>query len=487
MREFRTGEKAPASGARKNVSPQRTFSRGNKPVPAGAARQENPLPSPGRIGAVCVLQRVLQEGEYAAMALNHYFASNPMPAVEKRFCANLAYTVLDQLIRIDYVLARYLHEPEALQVTARLILRCGVCQFLFMDRVPEAAAVNECVKLARYFHLEEMTSLVNAVLRSAARELKSFPWPGEEDGVRRLSVMTSTPVWLVEKLIAEYGAERAEKICAFRGEHAMVIRPNLTRMNTEAFEKMLAGKVWQTEKAPYVNAWTVRGISNAAQDRDYLEGNFSIEGVSSMLCAEAMQPKPGMQLLDCCAAPGGKTAYLAEMMHGTGRILAWDIHEHRVTLIQAMMKRLHLDNIRPAVRDATVWREELRGSFDGVLIDAPCSGLGVIEHKPDIKLRMTQQQVDELTKVQQKLLEVCSGYVRPGGTLVYSTCSILPEENENRVRRFLSEHPEFTAEPIALPQSAQALAEGKCGLQILSHEWQGIDGFYIARMVRKKG
>ena len=197
-----------------------------------------------------------------------------------------------------------------------------------------------------------------------------------------------------------------------------------------------------------------------------------------------MGVKRGQQVLDCCAAPGGKTCYLAEIMNGTGRIQAWDIHEHRVALIEAQARRLGLENIRPMVRDALKPREDLHETMDAVLLDAPCSGLGFMAQKPDIKLRVTEESVQELTDLQARLLDTVCAYVKPGGILVYSTCSILKDENERQAEHFLERHPEFeeTALPESIPESYRK-RKGR-GLQLLEHR-DGLEGFYLIRMRRK--
>ena len=205
-----------------------------------------------------------------------------------------------------------------------------------------------------------------------------------------------------------------------------------------------------------------------------------------MLACQAVNVKPGMQVLDCCAAPGGKTAYMAELMAGTGRVYAWDVHEHRVTLIRAMMRRLRLENVRPVVRDAALFKDDLAGTMDGVLLDAPCSGLGVMDNKPDIKYRATPESVKELTEIQEKLLDTCCQYVKRNGTLVYSTCSVLPEENGEQVKRFLEKHPEFAISP--LPETIDEKFRKEytdTGLQLLPHR-DGVEGFYICRMRRRE-
>lgn len=206
-----------------------------------------------------------------------------------------------------------------------------------------------------------------------------------------------------------------------------------------------------------------------------------------MLAACAVEAKPGMQVLDACAAPGGKSCLIAEMMRGAGRVYAWDLHEHRVEMIRAAAKRLELDNVRPQVRDAGKKLENMLLAMDAVLVDAPCSGLGVMGDKPDIKYRLSEETIDALVPVQRQILDACAAYVRPGGLLVYSTCTILPEENEEQVKAFLARHPEFEPETDAgfLPEAMRAhFRDGM--IQILPCR-DGAEGFFIARMRRKAG
>ena len=206
-----------------------------------------------------------------------------------------------------------------------------------------------------------------------------------------------------------------------------------------------------------------------------------------MLAARAVEVRPGMQVLDACAAPGGTSCLMAEAMQGSGRVYAWDLHDHRVELIRAAAKRLGLDNIRPQVRDASKPSENLVGTMDAVLVDAPCSGLGVMGDKPDIKYRLTDESIDALVPIQRSILDTCASYVRPGGLLVYSTCTILPEENGDQVADFLARHPEFEADAddAWLPEALrQRWSEGQ--IQILPSR-DGMDGFFSARLRRKVG
>jgi 16S rRNA (cytosine967-C5)-methyltransferase len=226
-------------------------------------------------------------------------------------------------------------------------------------------------------------------------------------------------------------------------------------------------------------------MAEIGHDAGFVGGKFSIQSESSMMAAMAVEPKRGMQILDCCAAPGGKSCLMAELMGGSGRVQAWELHEHRTELITAQVKRLGLENVRPMTRDAAVVRLDLEGTMDAVLLDAPCSGLGVMSDKPDVKYRVTPESVQELTGIQASLLDAVAPYVREGGTLVYSTCSMLKCENVQQVEAFLARHPEFEIDklPESIPEKFRQ--HYGVGLQLLPHR-DGVEGFYIARMRRSR-
>lgn len=464
-----------------------------KPMRKPAARPAEKKPDPAlpstnsRKVALEIFRDVIHKEAYAALSLDDRLSTANLTQLDKRFCASIVYRTLENLIRIDYALQFFLKDAEGLDATVRDILRISACQLLFHDRIPDNAVVDEAVKLTRSAGLEGLTALTNAVLRNMVRGRDEIKWPKPEEGARYLSVMYSVPEWLAEKLLDAYGPEMAKDICAYRTQsHFTTIRPNMMKLSDAQLEALMEKKVWEVEKGAVPHAYRVRMASEIARDADYLAGNFSIQGESSMLAAQAVDVKHGMQVLDCCAAPGGKTAYLAEMMDGTGRVYAWDVHEHRVTLIRAMMKRLYIENVRPIVRDACVLKEDLLSSMDAVLLDAPCSGLGVMDNKPDIKQRATKEGTEALVQVQEKLLDTCCQYVKRNGTLVYSTCSILPEENALQIRRFLEKHPEFVLAP--LPASFDERFRDRYaeyGLQLLPHR-DGVEGFFIARMRRVK-
>lgn len=437
-----------------------------------------------RRAALSVIRKVTEDGAYAALALDAVLKGSGLSAADRRLVSRLTYDTLDYLIYLDYALNQVMAKPDT-DIKLRNILRLGACQILLEDRIPESAATNLCVQLCAELGMPGLKGVCNGILRNLVRKKDALVFPDpEKEPELAASVRLSIPEWLYRRIRDDWGDE-AEKILTFRNEEeGWTIRPNLTKVDDAAFEQILDKKVWKKEKLSVPHAWKITGAMDISRDADYQAGNFSIQSVGSMLACLAMDVKRGQQIIDCCAAPGGKTCFLSELMGGTGRIQAWDIHEHRVELISAQARRLGLENIRPMLRDASRFREDLRKTMDAVLLDAPCSGLGFFAQKPDIKLRVTEESIRELTELQAKLLDTVCEYVKPGGTLVYSTCSILKSENQDQAERFLMRHPEF--EEARLPASFPDVYKTRqsTGIQFLEYR-DGIEGFYLIRMRRK--
>ena len=435
--------------------------------------------------ALDVLTDVREKGAYASLALGERLRAAHLSPEDRRLATGLVYGTLENQLQIDYALDRLMDHPTR-EPVQRDILRMGAYQILFLDRVPDSAAVDEAVKLTRAMGMEAACGFINAVLRNLSRGKDEIAWPDREAyPVAYLSVMGSMPRWLVEKLVAAYGQEEAGRVILYREEeHPVCVRPNFTRLSDAEFEALLQEKGWRAERGLAPHAWLIYGAGDLAADADYRAGRFSIQGQSSMLAAEALEARPGMKVLDACAAPGGKSAYLCEQMQLTGRVYAWELHEKRAQLLEGVRRRLGLDNLRISVRDALDFRPDLEGALDGVLLDAPCAGLGVLSQKPDIKLRLKEEDIPAIVDTQGRLIDTVCRYVRPGGALVYSTCSLLPEENADRVRTFLQAHPNFTLEPLptSFPEELRA-RQTLCGLQLLGCR-DGVEGFFIARMRR---
>ena len=437
--------------------------------------------------ALEVLSDVHNNGAFANLSLSKKFMNMPQIKNEDRkLLTNLVYGTLENQILLDYALDQMMDRPTN-DTMQRDILRMGAYQILLLDRVPDRAAVDEAVKLARSLDMENATGFINAVLRNLSRKKSEISWPEKDENLTEfLHVMTSTPKWLVEYFITTFGDELATSLLTYKTtSHTLTVRPNFTKLTDDEFESLLAKKEYRFEKGIAPHSYKLFDVQALPYDEDYSRGNFSIQGESSMLAAEAVQAKNGMKIIDACAAPGGKSAYLAEKMQLTGRVFSWELHEKRALLLEATKRRLRLDNMRVIMRDATVLKPDMERTVDAVLLDAPCSGTGMLYEKPDIKYRLQLQDIDAITATQQQLLETLSTYVKVGGVLVYSTCSILPDENEKQIERFLQTHTNYEVEklPTSFPKNLLD-NEGELGLQLYPFR-DKIEGFYIVRLRRK--
>ena len=487
------GEAGGAPGGRRDAGrrpayarPSQQAYRGN-PAKSPPVKREAPAPDglAARRVALKVIRAVTEEGAYASLALDEQLTRSGLSPADRRLAARLAYDTLERLLYLDWALNQVMAKPDT-DIKLRNILRLGACQLLLEDRIPESAACNTSVSLCVEVGMEGLKGVCNGILRNLVRKKDELVWPDPEtEPVKARSIRYSVPEWLVRRLDADWGEAIADGLMAARPQEAVTVRPNLTRLDDAAFEALLAKKVWAHEKASVPHAWHIRGMADIGQDADFLGGAFSIQGESSMMACLALSPRRGMQVLDACAAPGGKACLLAELMQGTGRVQAWELHDHRTKLIAAQARRLGLENIRPMTRDARCPREDMARTMDAVLLDAPCTGLGTMADKPDVKYRVTEESVAELTDIQRQLLEALCLCVKPGGVLVYSTCSVLKAENEDQIASFLARHPEFSLDklPESIPEKYRR-HEG-VGLQLLPGRDE-VGGFYIARLRRAR-
>ena len=495
-RPIRNSSGKPADFKRERPADGGRFVRkdGRFPARSGVPAHSWPVPAPGRTDGVParrlafdVIQLVTAHGAYASLALDEKLRTSTLSALDRRLAARLVYDTLENLTYLDWVL-RQVMAREDTDSKLLNVLRLGACQLLLEDRIPESAATNTSVQLCKELGMEPLAGVCNGILRNLIRDRERLTFPDPEtEPVKAMSVKYSIPEWLVKRLTADYGAEQAEKLMAVRGTGApLLIRRNLLRGGEERFLQLLEKKVWTWEKGPLPGTALIRGVMNLGEDNDFKNGEFSVQSAGSMLACLAVSPGPGQTVLDACAAPGGKSCYMAELMGGTGRVQAWELHEHRVKLIEAQVKRLGLENVRPMARDATMRREALDGTMDAVLLDAPCSGTGDLNDKPDIKLRLKEENLETLVQTQRAILEATAPAVKPGGVLVYATCSVLREENDLQMASFLERHPEFTPEPLpeTVPERFRMHWQSP-GLQLLPHR-DGVGGFYICRMRRRR-
>ncbi|MDP1508875.1 16S rRNA (cytosine(967)-C(5))-methyltransferase RsmB [Paenibacillus sp. CMAA1739] len=441
--------------------------------------------------ALDVLIGVEQEGAYSNLELNRRLQQAGLSASDAGLTTELVYGTVARRNTLDYFLNKFVQKGTAkLQPWVRSLLRMSVYQLVYLDRVPDHAVVSEAVTIAKRRGHQGISGMVNGVLRSMLREPDKLRIPDGLSAEERISLEHSHPQWLVKRWIKQYGAETAEAICRANNEPpAVSVRVNTTMISRDQLLDEMVGKgvdAVPSSVSPY--GIVVRSGGNMALTSWYTDGLLSIQDESSMLVAEAVAPEPGMTVLDCCAAPGGKTSHMAELMKDRGRIVANDLHAHKHQLIREQANRLGLDAVETVTGDALDLKKRYApASFDRILLDAPCSGFGVIRRKPDLRWSKTAEDVRDITQLQHELLDSVAGLLKPGGILVYSTCTIEPDENEGQLARFLSEHPEYElAKDHSFPDMNHEKDNMQKGsVQLLPQDFHS-DGFYIARLRRVK-
>lgn len=441
--------------------------------------------------ALKVLKAVEVDGAYANIALNKYLEEYQPSKLDRAFATELAYGAIRTLNTVDWVLARFIQKPLAAQsVWIRNILRMGVYQLLYMERVPPAAACNEAVELAKKYGTPGMAGFVNGVLRNVVRERDklSFP-PLDDDPVGHISLKYSHPTWMVERWLREFGIEETIAMCRANNANAPnTVRTNTLRTNRDELVAALREEGVAAQKTRFApEGLEIRGFVSLRTLTAYRRGLFQVQDESSMLIGHAVNPAPGSHVLDVCSAPGGKATHLAQQMRNDGTIIAMDIHPHKLALIEESCRRLGVKSVEALAFDARELPGAYAGWADYTLVDAPCSGLGVLRRRADARWRKEAAQLPGLVKLQEAILDAAAATVRPGGVLVYSTCTITREENQEQVEKFLERHPDFYLEdlrpfiPALLPEAE--LARGY--IQVLPHT-HGMDGFFVARMRRRE-
>lgn len=427
-----------------------------------------------------ILMEVTGEQSYSHLVLRAVLEKYQyLDKKERAFITRVSEGTIQRMIELDYIINQFSKvKVNKMKPVIRNILRMSVYQLKYMDAVPASAACNEAVKLAKKKGFGSLSGFVNGVLRNISRNLEQITYPDtEKEPVKALSVRYSIPEWLVEQWLEAYGMEQSEQMMkAFLCDAPLTIRTNLKQTTPEQLKEKLQGEgvtveALDGEKYPELSyAFTISGFDYLNGLSSFREGLFYVQDISSMLVAEWAAPKDGDVCVDVCGAPGGKSIHLAEKLNGTGSVEARDISDYKVELIRENIARCQLSNVTAKRWDATVLDKDMVGKADIVIADLPCSGLGVLRKKTDIKYRMTLEAEQELVQLQREILDVVASYVKPGGTLVYSTCTIHRAENEENVELFIAKHPEYRVEKMK---------------QIFPEETLG-DGFFLCRMVRIK-
>jgi 16S rRNA (cytosine967-C5)-methyltransferase len=375
----------------------------------------------------------VEEGAYANLALDQYLdeTGDVLDPRDRAFLTELVYGTVKYRLKLDWAIDHMLTGGARLEVGPRILLRTAFYQLFYMDRVPPRAVVNETVNLAKKRFHSGVAALTNGVLRSYLRQPERVLWPDRGDTARYLSVMYSHPQWMLERWVRRYGADDAQSLCEFNNRPAELwIRVNTLRCEPGELIRRLESEGCRAVSSEVLpEALELKLGSPISQLGSYRDGWFAIQDLSSMLAARALAPEPGERVLDLCAAPGGKTGHLAQLMENRGDILAMDVHPHRVGLIRGAMERLGVACVECRRGDGTEISPEELGVFDRILLDAPCSGLGVLRRRADARWRRKESDIQALAGLQRKLLRRALDCLKPGGRLIYSTCTLEPEEN----------------------------------------------------------
>ncbi|MEH7110875.1 16S rRNA (cytosine(967)-C(5))-methyltransferase RsmB [Neobacillus niacini] len=440
-----------------------------------------------REAAMDLLETIEKNQSYSNLLLNSTIEKNKLTSIDIGLLTELTYGTLQRKMALDYFLKPFINNTKKLENWVLQLLRITLYQMVYLDKIPDRAAIFEAVEIAKKRGHKGIAGMVNGVLRNIQRQ--GLPSMDKvSDPVERLSIETSHPEWLVTRWVNQFGYEKTKEMCEVNLTAPLqTARVNLTKTSVRECIEDLDEEGFQVEKSPIIPE-AIRALrGNLAFSRAFKKGFITIQDESSMLVSYVLAADKNEKILDACAAPGGKSTHIAEKMELTGVVYSLDLHEHKVKLINANASRLGLGNIKTMVMDSRHAGDHLeKESFDRVLLDAPCSGLGVMRRKPDMKYTKKEQDIYQLSTIQQNLLDAVSPLVKKGGILVYSTCTVDKEENENAVSKFLQGHPEFNLDSTMkdrLPEPIQPLVSGGT-LQIFPQDL-GSDGFFIA-CLRKK-
>ena len=431
--------------------------------------------------ALSLLNEYELGGKYVNLSLSSHRAG-ALEKEERGFLTALLYTAVERKITYDYYVgAISSRSNDKIDVTTLNILRLGMAQLLDMSSVPDYVAVNETVKLARN---AGERGFVNGVLRQTLRlkEKDELPLPKREKNVaRHLSVKHSFPLWMTKHFIELYGAEDAERLLDYYNNVRYTdLSVNLSKISREAYIELLRAEGYSPECGRSSLTVRLHESVNPRMLPGFEEGLFYVQDSASAICAEALGTRNGDSVIDVCACPGGKSFAAAIFAGEDGQVASFDLHDSKLSLISDGASRLCLDNVRSAACDATVGRPELAGCFDRVICDVPCSGLGVLAKKPDIRHK-DNESVQELPKLQLEILKKASAYLKDGGYMVYSTCTLNPAENESVVSEFLRDNPDFSPCDFTVGE----LSSDNGMLTLLPHV-HTTDGFFIAKIKKEK-
>ena len=428
--------------------------------------------------ALKILYKIDKEQAYSNLVLNEEIKQNRKKLTEKDIglISEIVYGVTTWRLTLDEIIKKYSKiKLKKISPWILNILRMGTYQIIFLDKIPKSAAVNESVNLAKRYGHSSSSNFVNAILRKIEKsDYEEFLQITHN--IERISKTTSMPEWIIKELLKNNSIEDVEQICKNSNlKPQITIRVNNLKITKKDLIKKLEEKNIEYQEIDEEGNLTedfliIKKVKDIENLDLFKNGYFTIQDISAGMTAKILNPQPGDLVLDACSAPGGKTTYMAELMKNKGNIEAWDIHEHRTKLVEQNAKRLGIDIINTQVKDASIYDEKIKEKYDKILLDVPCHGIGVIKRKPDIKWQRKIEDIDEITRIQKIILEQCSKYLKHGGYLVYSTCSILKEENEDVILEFLNKNNDF-----------EIVKNGEFNIKPDEKK----DGFYICKLYKK--
>jgi 16S rRNA (cytosine967-C5)-methyltransferase len=441
-----------------------------------------------RFVVVKTLCDIEEKKSFSNIKLNQYFKKYDLSPIDRAFATEILYGTIRWKLRIDYFIQKFSKvKIKDMSTWVLCCIRTAVYQIFFMDKVPDFAAVNQAVEITK-IRDKKASSFVNGVLRNILRNKNEFNNINIKDRIKKLSVEYSHPEWMIKKFTEAFGEKFVISLMEKNNTPPeLSIRINTLKTTKEELKELLINKGIDVKEGRVPECLMLKGYHSIEKSEEFNNGLFTIQDESSMLVAKVLSPMPGERIIDLCSAPGGKTTHIAQLMNNNGEITALDIHEHKLLLVNDNAKRLGIDIIKTYLKDATTYIDEFKDYADRVLIDAPCSGIGLIRKKPEIRWNISEKDIIELQKVQYSILKNAAKYVKVGGVIVYSTCTITMEENEDIIKRFLNEHSNFELENICgiLPErlSTSTCSSGYVKLFPNVHD---TDGFFISRLRRKR-
>lgn len=439
--------------------------------------------------ALKILIEINEKGAYSNIALNKYMNLD-ISRIDESFSRKIVYGVLENRLYLDWIISKISKiKIKKIDSTILEILRIGVYQIIFMERIPDSAAVNESVKLSKKYSHSGSVGYVNGVLRNIVRNKKKIRKVDIKDPIEYISVKYSHPKWIIKRWLNEFGEEFTLKLCeANNGKVNLNIRTNTLKVDRETLKNILKNKGYNISETKYaIDGLIIENPYRITNINEFKNGLFTIQDESSMLVSQIMDPRKNSTLIDVCSAPGGKTTHMAQYMENKGKIIGRDIHKHKFKLIKDNYTRLGIDIIKTEVFDAMNLDESLLSKADYVLVDAPCSGLGLIRRKPEIKWNRNQENIEKIKEIQNKILINASKYLKSGGILIYSTCTIGKEENVGIVKKFLKENNDFKLMGFdSLLDSKENIKTAKDGYIELFPHIHETDGFFISKMQKNE-